>query len=178
MTNNGVVGKHDDEIDSRDGYDEVERRMSNTNDKSFDISASLEDLKGEFDTNDTFLNDDSDGLNQELSHSRRCTILKNEARLAESSRGKSDSYLCVNHEPNVKSQNGLKSDKQHLSNEFAKVTGHVNSNVVRETEGSSSKSAIVVVEHVTVDDVASAVCGMKPVEDDVLNKVERLQVKI
>ncbi len=181
LTNNRLIGKPDDEIDSTDGDDELESSVNNSNENINDISASLEDLKGEFDTKDISSNEDCDGLNQVLSNSQpsECASFGHEAYLTESSGRESDSDFCVQH-AKTKAENQLellredvKSNREELNNEISKVTEHLNGNNLHEKQGNSLN---ILNQQITADDIAAAVCGNNQADDDLIDKVESLQV--
>ncbi|CAB4011821.1 tyrosine phosphatase domain-containing 1-like [Paramuricea clavata] len=171
LTNNRLIGKPDDEIDSTDGDDELESSVNNSNEKTCDISASLEDLKGEFDTKNISSNEDCDGINEELSNSQSSGCM------SQSSRRKSESDLCVEHKTNTRNHLELlredtKPNEKELNCKIFKLTKHLNGNNLHEEQESSGN---IVNEHITVDDVVAAVGGNNQVDDDVINKVENLQ---
>lgn len=172
LTNNRLIAKPDDEIDSTDGDDELESSVDNCNEKTCDISASLEDLKGEFDTKNISSNEDCDGINEQLSNSQSSGCM------SQSSRRKSESDLCVEHKTNTRNQLELlredaKPNEEELNSKIFKLIKHLNDNNLHEEQESSGN---IVNEHITVDDVAAAVGGNNQVDDDIINKVENLQV--
>ena len=185
LTDKRLVGKPDDELDSTDGEDELENSVNNSNENTNDISASLEDLKGEFDTKDISSNEDCEGFSQGLSNSQtsESVSFENDAPLKESSRQKSDSDLCLKHKADT--ENGLellhedgKANKGGLNNELSEPTEHLNTGNSHEGlhEKNSSISEHMFNVEVTADDVAAAVCGDNEAVDDIIDKVDQLQV--
>lgn len=183
LTNNRLVGKPDDEIDSTDGGDELklENSVNNSNEGSWDISASMEDLKGEFDTENISSNDDCDSSDLPNSQSSECMSSQNEAPLTESSRRKSDSVLCVEHKSSIENkleflQKGVTPNDQKLNSEISRLSEHLNGCNLNTVDGSSASLGNIVNECTSVHDVAAAFSSNIQADDDLLEKVEKLQV--
>ena len=173
LTSNRLIGKQDDEIDSTDGEDEAERSENNSNESSCSISASLEDLKGEFDTESAPLNEELDGFCQELLNSQPSGC-QNEAHVSETL--PQDSSLSSDQKPSKKSEleSVKKNDKQREEETNAEICILTEGNSGNESHKRQDGSLISMSKHATVEDVAEAFSA--DIRADDIDKVERLQV--
>lgn len=185
LTNIRFLGKPDDEVDVTDGVDELESAINGGNEKTCDISASLEDLKGEIDSENISCNDNCDGLNKEVSNSEPSGFVsfENEAQVAEWSRRKPDSVLSTGHELNTKKtlellQEDVVPNEIEQNGEISKLTDQRDGNNLHGKPESScaTMSGNEVNEHITVDDVAKAFSDNIEADHDVMDKVLRVQV--
>ena len=172
LTNNRIIGNPDDEIDSTDGEDELETSENNSNENTCDISASAEDLKGEFDSETVCSNNECDSFNQELSNSQPSGYLENDACLATSVRGTSDSALCVRHKYNK--ENDTEKNNTVKANSEVLVEHRNGGNSSRDS--STSVPEYMYNEHTTAHDIATAFSTNIKADDDVFDKLEKLQV--
>ena len=200
LTNHRLRGKPGDDVDTTDGSDELDSCMNDrnegSNESTCDISASMEDLKGEVDTENVSSNDECDGLSEKLTDSQTsaCMSFENDTEIEKSSRRKSDSALCLGgkqrdsvgnkislgNKPMV--ENTLEShegnalpNKDNLNNEISKLNQlHNASDSYANQEGCGMMtSENAGKEHVTVDDVARAF-SIGP--NEVMDKVQSIQV--
>ncbi|XP_028405714.1 protein tyrosine phosphatase domain-containing protein 1-like [Dendronephthya gigantea] len=170
LTNDRLTGKFDDEIDSTDGEDEAERSENNSNESSCNISASVEDLKGEFDTENEPLNEKCDGFSHELSNSQPSGY-HNEAHLSDAL--PQYSSLCEAHKLNTRGEleSGRENDKQKKEEK--------NGEICNQTEGSNESHKkqrgllTLLNKHATVEDVAAAFS--EDIKDVDIDKVEKLR---
>ena len=181
LTDKRFIGKPDDELDSTDGDDELESPLDNSDENTNDISTSLEDLKGELDTKAISSNEDSDDVGQGFSNSQPSENISVEKRTCLNEGQESNSDLCIQQKSNT--ENGLeilqenpKPNKDELNNELAKLTEHVDVTNLQENEKSSSILEDKLNKQITADDVAAAICGNNQDNDDVISKVQSLQV--
>lgn len=179
LTNNRLVGKPDDEIDSTDGEDEleIESSLKNSSESTCDISASLEDLKGELDPENISSNDECDSSDLSNSESSGCMSFQ-----TESSRRKSDSVLCGERKSNIENKlellqpKGVQPNDENLNNEISKLNEQLNDNNFNAIEGSSTSSRNIVNKCTSVDDVAAAFSTNIEADGDLVEKVKKLQV--
>ena len=178
LTNNRLVGKRDDEIDSTDGEDEleIESSLNNSDESTCDISASLEDLKGELDPENISSNDECDSSDLSNSESSGCMSFQ-----TDSSRRKSDSVLCGEHKSNIENklellQKVVRPNDENVNSEISKLNEQLNDNNFNAVEGSSTSSRNIVNKCTSVDDVAAAFATNIEADGDLVEKVQKLQV--